>query len=272
MSGYPRPRAATRAHRLKIPPILVICTLLLLSLALTSAPVQAAPPIANDDRYTVDEDSLDNRLDVLANDRDPDGDTLKVITVTQGLYGNVLIIDGGDRVSYAPKPEFYGDDFFTYRVDDGHGGSDTARVDVTVRGINDPPIAQDDQAVTKEDNDVTVDVLVNDSDSDGDLDPSTVTRISGPSHGSATVLGSTGVISYTPNLNWYGDDAFTYEVCDDGTPLPPRCDTATVSVTVIEENDPPVANAGPDQSAKTNANVTLDGSGSYDLEGDLPLT
>jgi hypothetical protein len=58
---------------------------------------------------------------------------------------------------------------------------------------------------------------------------------------------------------------------DTGTPLPSRCDTATVALTVREENDPPVADAGPDQDAQTNAVVTLDGSGSYDPEDDLPL-
>lgn len=270
MNGYTRHRAATRAQGLTISPILIG---LLLSLALIPVPVRAANPIANDDRFTVDEDSINNRLDVLANDYDPDGDPLKVVAIilSANPKGTVDIIEDGLRVSYTPDPDFYGADVFWYRVDDGKGGIDTARVDVTVRGINDPPDARDDYAVTDEDTPVIIDVLANDSDRDGDLVPSTVIPVSGPSYGSASVNAGTGAITYTPDPNWHGTDTITYRVCDNGTPLPPQCSTAIVTITVREVNDPPVANAGPDQSVKTNAIVTLDGSGSYDIENDLPL-
>jgi hypothetical protein len=275
MSGYPRHRTTAPARTLRTSSISsVSILLLLLSLVLTSVPVWAAPPVADDDEYTVLEDSLDNRLDVLDGDSDPDGDKLTIVAVTQGTFGTVIIIEGGARVSYTPDPDQFGEDSFTYTIDDGKGGSDTAQVDVTVTGINDPPTADDDDAATDEDTPVTIDVLKNDDDSDGELDPSTVRRISGPSHGSASVNTSTGKITYSPSANWYGEDAFTYEVCDDGMPPPPQplCDTATVDITVNEINDPPVADAGPDQSVKTKTLVTLDGSGSSDPENDLPLT
>jgi hypothetical protein len=226
--------------------------------------------VARDDEYTVDEDSQDNRLDVLDNDSDRDGDTLTIVAVTQGDIGRVVIIDGGARLSYTPDPDEFGSDSFTYTITDGKNGSDTARVDMTVQAINDPPIAQNDQAATNEDTPVGIEVLANDRDPDGALNLATLRRISGPSHGSA--IAGTGIITYTPSLNWYGDDAFTYEICDNGSPPPVECDTATVAVAVSEENDPPVADAGPDQSARTNTLVTLDGSGSYDPENDLPLT
>jgi hypothetical protein len=241
----------------------------LLSLVVSSLPVYAAKPVARDDAYVVNEDSQDNRLDVLDNDSDRDGDTLTIVAVTQGTKGTVVIIDGGARLSYTPLEEEFGSDSFTYTVFDGKNGSDSAQVEITITAINDPPIARDDEAATKEDIPVGIAVLANDDDPDGFLNPSTVRRISGPSHGS--VIAHTGIMTYTPSLNWYGDDAFTYEVCDDGTPLPVECDTATVSISVSEVNDPPVADAGPDQSAPTNSAIILDGSGSTDPEGDLPL-
>ncbi|NIR25850.1 MAG: hypothetical protein GWN77_02575, partial [Gammaproteobacteria bacterium] len=50
-------------------------------------------------------------------------------------------------------------DSFTYMVSDGHGGNDTATVTITINGVNDPPVAVNDSAITKKDTSVIVDVL-----------------------------------------------------------------------------------------------------------------
>ena len=105
-------------------------------------------------------------------------------------------------------------------------------------------------------------VLGNDSDADDDsLTASLVTSVS---NGSLD-LQTDGSFTYTPNLNFNGEDSFTY-VANDG-----KADSniATVTITVNPVNDPPVADAGPDQSVTVGDLVTLVGSGSSDpVEGD----
>jgi predicted lactoylglutathione lyase len=94
-------------------------------------------PKANDDYATVNEDSLDNIINVLANDTDPDGDPLIVISVTNPPHGSV--INNGKNVSYMPDPNYCGNDTFQYELSDGHGGTDTAIVYIKVICTNDPP-------------------------------------------------------------------------------------------------------------------------------------
>ena len=61
---------------------------------------------------------------------------------------------------------------------------------------------------------VTVNVLDNDYDVDGTLDPATVTVVTPPTHGTVSVLAS-GAISYTVTGSYSGSDSFTYTVRDD---------------------------------------------------------
>jgi len=95
-------------------------------------------PVAEDDTFTVDDDSSDNVLDVLDNDDDVDGDALSIAIVGAPDQGGEAI-NGGDVISYTHVAGFLGTEVFTYTVDDGNGGYDTATVTVTVANINDPP-------------------------------------------------------------------------------------------------------------------------------------
>ncbi|MGI9643272.1 MAG: Ig-like domain-containing protein [Acidimicrobiia bacterium] len=97
------------------------------------------------------------------------------------------------------------------------------------------PTAVDDAASTDEDARVALDVLANDSDNDGDLDPTTLAIATPPLSGTATV--ATPAITYTPDPDTNGTDTFAYEICDLGG----RCSTATVTVTVASVNDAPAA-------------------------------
>src|ERR687891_714430 len=193
-----------------------------------------APPVAADDSASTDEDNPVT-IDVLANDSDPEGDTLTVDSVTQPTNGTA-VVNPDDTVTYTPDPDFNGTDSFDYTISDGNGSTDTATVTVTVGGVNDPPVANDDAATTDEDTPVVIDVLANDTDADGNLDPSSVSVTGGPFNGSAAV-NPNGTITYTPDPDFNGSDSFSYEVCDTA----PACDTATVLITVGAVNDPPVA-------------------------------
>ncbi len=92
-----------------------------------------APNAANDAGLTVPESAGPTGLDVLANDTDADGDTLTITGKTSGAHGTVAITGGGTGLTYDPVQLFHGTDAFTYTISDGHGGTDTATVLVTVQ-------------------------------------------------------------------------------------------------------------------------------------------
>jgi hypothetical protein len=235
-------------------------------------------PTASDDYVVVDEDSQANIIDVLANDSDPDGDHLTIATASAPISDTVFLTLDHLYLVYTPETNYYGTRSFTYWVSDGRGKGDEATVTVAVHPINDPPEAGPDSAETDEDTPVTIDVLWNDHDIDGALDPSTVRVIRRPGHGDTTVNPTSGEVTYTPDPDYDQGDSFTYEICDDGTPLPPECAEGTVTITVEPVNDPPVADAGYGQTVYTSIDeapvvVTLDGSRSYDPdEGDYVET
>ena len=178
-------------------------------------------------------------IDVLANDTDDDGDLLTVESVTQPANGTV--INNGTDVTYTPNPNFNGADTFTYTITDGNGGIDVATVIISVIPANDDPVASDDSIATDEDVTVTIDVLANDTDVDGDV--LIIQSVTQPTNGAAINNGAD--VIYAPNLNFNGVDTFTYIVIDGngGTA------TASVTVAVIPANDDPVAS---DDSATTN--------------------
>ena len=190
------------------------------------------PPLAVDDAAeTVEGTAV--FIDVLANDSDPNGDTLTVVEVSAPAHGTAVVAAAG-TVAYTPEPDFHGTDRFTYVVGDGSGLTARAAVEVTVRPVNDPPVAVDDAAETPEDTPVTIAVLRNDSDGDGDA--LALVEASAPAHGSAR-LTDAGAVEYTPEPDFHGTDRFTY-VVGDGSGLTAQ---AAVDVTVRPVNDPPLA-------------------------------
>ena len=204
------------------------------------------PPVAVDDTDSTAEDTPVT-VDVLANDSDVDLDSLSVSAVSQGSNGSV--VNNGSDVTYSPDSEWSGVDSFTYTVTDGNGGFDTATVTVDVSPVNDDPVAIDDVDATTEDMAVTVDVLANDADPEGD--GLSVSAVFQGSNGSVVNNGSD--VTYDPDSDWHGTDAFTYTVADgDG-----GFDTATVTVTVSAEPDPPVAVDDTDSTAEDTP-VTVD--------------
>jgi hypothetical protein len=186
------------------------------------APVNAQPDIAytNQDQPTT--------IDVLNNDT---GCNLDITSTTQPANGSVTI-NADNTLNYTPNSGFSSTDYFTYTVIDCNGNTDQTTVAVIVlpEGTpNLPPVANNDEATTPTDTPVTIDVLENDTDPNGD--PITVTDIIPPTDGSGTVtINPDGTITFTPNTGFNGCTSFGYIVCDNQTPA--LCDTAWVQVSV----------------------------------------
>ena len=193
------------------------------------------PPVANDDAYSADEDTPLSVAapGVLDNDTDPEADALTAILVT-GPSDGTLTLNADGSFDYTPDADFSGPDSFTYTAKDGFLDSNIATVTITVDPVNDPPVANDDAATTDEDTAVTVDVLANDVDVDGDA--LIVSGVTIPANGTA-VINPDSTVTYTPDQNYNGTDSFAYTV-DDGNG---GTDTANVVITVNALNDPPVA-------------------------------
>jgi outer membrane protein OmpA-like peptidoglycan-associated protein len=216
------------------------------------------PPVANDNQFTVDTDSVDNSLDVLTNDSDPDGDPLTIVDVSQPANGQADI--SGDVILYTPASGFSGTDSFTYTIDDGFGGQDSATVTVIVEAPGAPPVAEDIEVSTERTQPVDVDVLASAFLPDGGT--LEIARFSQPSDGTVTRVGDQ--LRYQPDQLFFGDDSFTYTVIDSRG----REATGTVFVAVAFANQAPVAN--PDSaSTPPDQPVTVDVlANDFDPDGD----
>ena len=224
--------------------------------------VEDIAPVATNATATTTED-IPVTIDVLANDTDVDGDPLTVTNLTQPTNGTTTL-NVDNTVTYTPNAGFSGSDSFTYTANDGIADSNVATVSVTVNAVNDAPVATNDTATTTEDIPVTIAVLANDTDADGD--PLTVTNLTQPTNGTAT-LNPDNTVTYTPNPDFNGSDSVTYTANDGIT----DSNVATVSVTVNAVNDAPVAN---DDTAATTEDIPVPIAvlaNDTDVDGD-PLT
>ena len=95
--------------------------------------------------------------------------------------------------------------------------------------------------------------------------------MTGPSHGTASV-DTAGNIIYVPNPNYNGTDSFTYVLCDNGIPAPTLCDTATVFITILPVNDPPVAMNDSVRTPEDSTVVIIALNNDHDPDGDSTIT
>ncbi|WP_457934143.1 Ig-like domain-containing protein [Pseudoalteromonas sp. SCSIO 43210] len=195
-------------------------------------------PSANNDTFTLNEDSPATLLDVLANDNDLDGDVISISRI-ENTIGQAVIVD--KKIEFTPPVNFNGDITLTYSITDGNtlestnANDTTATVTITVIPVNDAPIANADTATMAEDAaPLLINVLANDTDIDGD----TLTITS-----AATDLGSVLIIGnqlqYTPAINSYGAATVLYSVSDENQGTA----SANLSITITAVNDAPIANA-----------------------------
>ena len=95
------------------------------------------PYAANDSASTTLGRSV--TVNVLANDSDPDGDALAVDSTNPPRHGTVAINPDG-TATYTPNFAYVGHDKFVYQISDGRGGTDTARVSISVGAIAIPTL------------------------------------------------------------------------------------------------------------------------------------
>ncbi|EJC6779169.1 tandem-95 repeat protein [Vibrio parahaemolyticus] len=190
-------------------------------------PINDAPNAEND-VITTEEDTAVT-IDVLVNDSDVEGDALSIQSASvPSEQGSVDIVDG--KLVFTPAENFNGEATITYIVTDGDL-TDEAKVTVTVTPVNDSPVAVDDTTSIQEDTAVTIDVMPNDTDVDGDT--LSIQSASVPSD-QGTVEIVDGKLVFTPAENFNGDAEVTYTVTDGQL-----TDEAKVTVTVNPVNDAP---------------------------------
>lgn len=233
---------------------------------LASSPVNAAlpmpnsPPIANADSYTVHGTTLIGSL--LANDSDPDGDTISWYgLVASPTHGTLSPTGNPAYKSYTPQAGYSGPDSFTYRIQDSFLNlSNTATVTINV--VNSAPTATAD-SYTVHGSTLIGSFLANDSDADSDSFTfhDIVTQ---PTHGTLWSTANPAYRTYIPQTGYVGTDSFTYRIKDS---LGSISSPATVTLNVA--NNAPLANT--DIYIATAGTSTLIGpfkGNDFDLDGD----
>ncbi len=200
------------------------------------------PPIAEYDEATVAEAVSDGTettppkttktMNLLSNDYDVEGGTLRIVAITNVKNGTVVNSGSGQVTVTALSGDFNGDITFDYTVMDPGGETASASAKLIVTPSNDPPRAGNDSKTIDEDATPTLNVLENDTDPEGEA--LSVTAVSTPAHGTATFTATS--VTYTPTKDYNGKDSFTYTVSDASG----ATSTATVSITIRPVNDPPV--------------------------------
>ena len=190
-------------------------------------------PVAVDDSAIVPENSSNNPIDVLANDSDADGDTLTITAVSTPAHGTAIA--AGADVDYTPAADYLGDDTFTYTISDGHGGTASATVHVTVGSPDRPPVAGSLSVRVIKGGATDIPVLQAASDPDGD--PLTVIAVNhtGPLTRNVVTINPDNTVHYQSIHGVFGQDYFEYTVSDG------RGGTATgiIYVYVMEIPPPP---------------------------------
>ncbi|MDX1303260.1 tandem-95 repeat protein, partial [Photobacterium sp.] len=184
-------------------------------------------------------------LDLLTNDTDLDGDKLSVKSInnveltgeaqTIAVANGVVKVTAEGGISFEPAENFNGEVTISYEINDGQGATDAAIATVTVTPVNDAPVANDDTKLsTEEDTPLTIDVLDNDTDVDGDT--LNITKATVPAE-QGTVAIDGGKLVFTPDENFHGTATISYDISDGqgGT------DSATAIMEVTPANDAPEA-------------------------------
>ena len=235
-------------------------------------------PVAQNDTGAVSEDAtlsvsaeegvIQSGSEATGKDTDPDGNILSVMElragiengsgatistvdakVLEGTYGHLTLNADGSYTYIADKANGLAEgvsviDSFTYSVNDGKGGADTAQLDITVTGTDDISLLSPDTQTVVEDTTASGNVLSNDSDVDSTLSVATFTvnGVSGTFNAgeTATILNvgsvtiaTNGDYVFTPVVNWSGTVPTVNYTTNTGS-------TSTLDIIVTPVNDPSV--------------------------------
>lgn len=193
-------------------------------LSITIAPVNDSP-LVNEGFITVAEDSS---VEWLPEYSDIDSETLELSVLNPPSYGTL----SGN--TYIPNADFTGSDVFTYQVCDDQGECSSAIVEVTVDAVNDAPGAFEDIFFGFEDSVIEDNVSGNDEDIDSNNLVFAALSEDNPYNIS---IDASGFMQWLPPANFSGTVVFHYSVCDNNG----ACDTASVTIEILEINDSPIA-------------------------------
>lgn len=217
-------------------------------------------PVANDDSADVSEDGPAVNITLTANDTDVDGDDVEIASIdTTGTLGSVLMTADNDSVTYDPNAQFealddgeMAFDSFSYTVDDGFGGSDSATVTVMILGANDAPTVDaiananglEDQVFSISNDDLLT--LINADDVDTNDKNNLVAVIATASVVNGTLVQAGDDFEpwvFQPDADYNGDLTFSYQVSD-GDELSA---VGSATITIAAVNDAPSFMIGDDQ-------------------------
>ena len=193
----------------------------------------AVAPVAVNDGVGAIEDTLLENINVLANDRDANGDALTVTSAVSAA-GGVVTINADGSLNYLPPADFNGEDTITYSISDGNDGVSSATLTITVAGVNDAPVVTPGTLETLEDTNIAqLNVLANVIDVDGD--PITLVSVESSAGGTLT-LNDDGTVNYVPAANYFGSDTLTYTA----TGSAGEAITGSITIDILSVNDAPV--------------------------------
>lgn len=202
------------------------------------------------------------RVDLSGVGEDDDGSIVSYAWEQRG--GSAVSIDGADSATatfIAPVVDESADISLRFTVIDNENALDyqnlRVRIDPVAGPSNTAPVVEDAQITLDEDSVAQGQLLAEDAEGDEIV----FERVSDPVHGQLD-LAADGAFRYTPLPNYFGADSFVVRASDGRL----TSADATVGITVTAVNDAPVAYAGPGQVVVAMAEVTLDGSGSRDVD------
>ncbi|MGB3800091.1 MAG: Ig-like domain-containing protein [Lewinella sp.] len=202
----------------------------------------------------------------LSNDTDPEGDELSWISYTLPENGAVGGSVPEGAFTYTPDAGFTGIETIVYTITDGQGNVATGQLIIYVED-NYAPQAVPDVYTTPAGTPLVVTApghLANDTDPEGDeLSWISYTL---PENGNFSGTVTEGGFNYTPDAGFSGIETVSVTISDGNGNVA----TGLLTILVLEST-PPVADAGADQTAIVGLPVVLDGSGSFDPDGD-PIT